>query len=125
MGGLTQQRTSAREVHVKKFLSKPALVTGGKPWQRSVTNLWGQMGQTLLEALVALWALAQLSSSEELDVVPLLVDKEGLLPSHLHVLPRCDSGEHRQFLLINVLTPAVPPVPFSGFGMFRSQTYLP
>lgn len=58
-------------------------------------NRWGQ---TLLEALSAL----QLNSLVEQDVPTLLTDEERLLPSHLHVLLHCISGEHRQFLLINV-----------------------
>lgn len=125
MGGLMQQRTSAREVCARKLPSKTALVTGGKPWQRNVRNLWGQMGPNSPKALAALWVLLQLSSSVEQDVPPLLADKKGLLLPHLPVLPCCDSGEHRQFLLINAPASALPPIPFSAFGTFRSQTYLP
>lgn len=43
MGGLMQQRTSAREVHATRLPNKIALVTG-KPWQRSVRIPWEQMG---------------------------------------------------------------------------------
>lgn len=67
--------------------------------------------QTLPEALAAFWALLQNSSLMEQDVPVLLAEEEGLFPSHLHVLPCCDSGE--QFPLINVSASAVPPVPFS------------
>lgn len=43
MGGLMQQRTSAREVHATRLPNKTALVIGGKLWQRSGRSLWEQM----------------------------------------------------------------------------------
>lgn len=46
----------------------------------------------------------------EQDIPPLLADEERPLPSHLHVLLHCDSGEHRQFLLINVSAAAKPTI---------------
>lgn len=124
MGGLMLQRTSAREAHARKLPSKTASVTGGKPWQRSVRNLWGYIGLNSPGRLSSPLDFAPVELLVEQDVPLLLTDEEGLLSSHLHVLPRCDSGEHRQFLLIKILASAMPPIPFSVFGTFRSETYL-
>lgn len=88
--------------------SKTALVTVRKTWQEVSEASGDRWEQTLPEALAAFWALLQNSSLREQDV-PVLTDEEGLLPSHLHVLTCCDSGEHRQFILIKVSAPAMPP----------------
>lgn len=113
MGGLMQQRTSAREVHARKLPSKTALVTGGQPWQRSFRNLWGQKGPNSPGSLRSPlgFAPAELLGGTGHSPSP---------PSHLHVLLCCDLGEHRQFLLINVSASAVPPIPFLVLSTFRS-----